>query len=241
MVHVVQGDGHPCASSITSATSVQLTSLQFDVLHLDRGYDANTVRTTLAGYRIDDAIIFAKRRRGDPAACRSARAAGDALEGRTHQLVASNYGRLRRSTEPLHQPPARPVGARDRADHHGQTHRHRRPLPALNAPPRRPCPGDQLSSRDRATAGTTPLWPTTPTGPEQVTRPRHPLAQALRVKCPSKNLVDRDLRLPDHHLNLVGRPVHRGHECTEAAVVQRSVMTHGADIGHPGGARRKPF
>ena len=40
--------------------------LDIETLHLDRGYDANTVRTDLAARNIDEAVIARKRRRGEP-------------------------------------------------------------------------------------------------------------------------------------------------------------------------------
>jgi transposase len=40
--------------------------LDVETIHLDRGYDTTTVRDTLAGYDIDDAIIARKRKPGEP-------------------------------------------------------------------------------------------------------------------------------------------------------------------------------
>jgi transposase len=73
--------------------------IDIETLHLDRGYDANTVRTTLAGYGINDAIIFKQRRRGDPKpAGRLAPLGMRWSVERTNSWLA-NYGQLRRSTD----------------------------------------------------------------------------------------------------------------------------------------------
>ena len=73
--------------------------LDIDTLHLDRGYDADTVRTELAARNIADAVIARKRRRGDP------KKAGKPLRlglrwavERTNSWL-SNYGQLRRNTD----------------------------------------------------------------------------------------------------------------------------------------------
>ena len=74
--------------------------LDIGTLHLDRGYDTNTVRTELAGRHIDDAVIARRRRRGEPK-----------VEGRHPLLLGlrwtvertnswlSNHGQLRRNTD----------------------------------------------------------------------------------------------------------------------------------------------
>jgi transposase len=81
--------------------AVETRGLLADVetLHLDRGYDANTVRTTLADHGITDAIIFKQRRRGDPKP--AGRLAPLGLRWsveRTNSWLA-NYGQLRRNTD----------------------------------------------------------------------------------------------------------------------------------------------
>ena len=74
-----------------------------ETIHLDRGYDASTVRDALAGHGINDAIIARKRQRGEP---KPAPAAGAqplrlglrwAVE-RTNSWF-SNFGQLRRNTD----------------------------------------------------------------------------------------------------------------------------------------------
>lgn len=74
--------------------------LDIETLHLDRGYDANTVRVDLTDRHIDDAVIARKRRRGQPK-----------TPGRKPLLLGlrwtvertnswlSNHGQLRRNTD----------------------------------------------------------------------------------------------------------------------------------------------
>ena len=74
--------------------------LDIETLHLDRGYDANTVRTDLTDRHIDDAVIARKRRRSEPK-----------TPGRKPLLLGlrwtiertnswlSNHGQLRRNTD----------------------------------------------------------------------------------------------------------------------------------------------
>jgi transposase len=74
--------------------------LDIETLHLDRGYDATTVRTDLAGRHIDDVVIARRRRRGEPK-----------TPGRRPLLLGlrwtvertnswlSNHGQLRRNTD----------------------------------------------------------------------------------------------------------------------------------------------
>lgn len=73
--------------------------LDIQTLHLDRGYDANTVRTDLAERDIRDAVIARKRRPGEP------KPAGQPLPlgmrwavERTNSWL-SNFGQLRRNTD----------------------------------------------------------------------------------------------------------------------------------------------
>lgn len=75
-------------------------TVDIDTIHLDRGYDANTVRAELAGRGIDDAIIARRRRRGQPKP-----AGGQPLRlglrwavERTNSWL-SNFGQLRRNTD----------------------------------------------------------------------------------------------------------------------------------------------
>jgi transposase len=74
-----------------------------ETIHLDRGYDASTVRDALAGHGINDAVIARKRQRGDP---KPEPATGPqplrlglrwAVE-RTNSWF-SNFGQLRRNTD----------------------------------------------------------------------------------------------------------------------------------------------
>ena len=74
--------------------------LDIETLHLDRGYDANTVRTDLAARHIDDAVIARIRRRGEPKV-QGRRPLGLGLRWtveRTNSWL-SNHGQLRRNTD----------------------------------------------------------------------------------------------------------------------------------------------
>jgi transposase len=75
-------------------------TVDVDTLHLDRGYDANTVRTDLAGRGIDDAVIARKRKRGQPkpAAPAPLRLGLRWAVERTNSWL-SNFGQLRRNTD----------------------------------------------------------------------------------------------------------------------------------------------
>jgi transposase len=82
--------------------TVEHRGLTVDVgtLHLDRGYDADTVRTDLAGRGIDDAVIARKRKRGQPKPAAPA-PLGLGLRWaveRTNSWL-SNFGQLRRNTD----------------------------------------------------------------------------------------------------------------------------------------------
>jgi len=74
--------------------------LDIETLHLDRGYDANTVRTDLTARHIHDAVIARQRRRGQPKPPRQR----PLLLGlrwtveRTNSWL-SNHGQLRRNTD----------------------------------------------------------------------------------------------------------------------------------------------
>ena len=69
-------------------------------LHLDRGYDANTVRAELADRDIRDAIIVRKRKRGEPrpAEPQPLRLGLRWAVERTNSWL-SNFGQLRRNTD----------------------------------------------------------------------------------------------------------------------------------------------
>ena len=74
--------------------------LDIETLHLDRGYDANTVRDDLAGRHIHEAVIARRRRRGEP----KVPGKRPLLLGlrwtveRTNSWL-SNHGQLRRNTD----------------------------------------------------------------------------------------------------------------------------------------------
>lgn len=74
--------------------------LDIDTIHLDRGYDANTVRLDLAGRNIDDAVIARKRKRGEPKPVDPAplRLGLRWAVERTNSWL-SNFGQLRRNTD----------------------------------------------------------------------------------------------------------------------------------------------
>ena len=73
--------------------------LDIETLHLDRGYDANTVRTDLAGRDIDDAVIARKRRRGDPEPAGKPLPLGMRWAVERTNSWLSNFGQLRRNTD----------------------------------------------------------------------------------------------------------------------------------------------
>ena len=82
------------------AVTARGLDLDIETLHLDRGYDANTVRIDLATRHIDDAVIARRRRRGEPK-----------IPGKRPLLLGlrwtvertnswlSNHGQLRRNTD----------------------------------------------------------------------------------------------------------------------------------------------
>lgn len=80
--------------------AVAARGLHHDIatIHLDRGYDAGTVRALLAGRGITDAVIAVKRRRGQPARSRPLRLGLRWTVERTNSWL-SNYGQLRRNTD----------------------------------------------------------------------------------------------------------------------------------------------
>jgi len=70
-----------------------------DTLHLDRGYDADTVRAALADRGIHDAVIARKRKRGHPTpAIQPLRLGLRWAVERTNSWL-SNFGQLRRNTD----------------------------------------------------------------------------------------------------------------------------------------------
>ena len=75
-------------------------TVDIDTIHLDRGYDANTVRNDLAGRGIDDAIIARRRRPTDPkpAGRQPLRLGLRWAVERTNSWL-SNFGQLRRNTD----------------------------------------------------------------------------------------------------------------------------------------------
>ncbi len=75
-------------------------TIDIETLHLDRGYDANTVRDDLAGRGITDAVIARKRKRGEPkpADPKPLRLGLRWAVERTNSWL-SNFGQLRRNTD----------------------------------------------------------------------------------------------------------------------------------------------
>jgi len=70
---------------------------EIETIHLDRGYDAQTVRATLAEFGITDAVIALRRRRGEPAPIKIGLGLRWPVE-RTNSWI-TNYGQLRRNTD----------------------------------------------------------------------------------------------------------------------------------------------
>jgi transposase len=89
----------PLLAPTLAAIETRGLLVDIDTLHLDRGYDANTVRTTLASYGIDDAIIFKQRRRGDPKPAGRLAPLGMRWSVERTNSWLSNYGQLRRNTD----------------------------------------------------------------------------------------------------------------------------------------------
>ena len=82
------------------AVTMRGLDLDIETLHLDRGYDANTVRDDLATRGIDDAVIARKRRRGEPKPLdpQPLRLGLRWAVERTNSWL-SNFGQLRRNTD----------------------------------------------------------------------------------------------------------------------------------------------
>ena len=86
------------APTLESVTSRGLTT-DIETLHLDRGYDTNTVRETLAGYDIGDAVIAAKRKPGEPKPPKAPLRLGLRWAVERTNSWLSNFGQLRRNTD----------------------------------------------------------------------------------------------------------------------------------------------
>lgn len=71
--------------------------VDIETIHLDRGYDANTVRATLSSLGLNDAVIAKRRRTGDPVRPKVGLGLRWPVE-RTNSWMA-NYGQLRRNTD----------------------------------------------------------------------------------------------------------------------------------------------
>jgi transposase len=69
-----------------------------ETVHLDRGYDADTVRQMMAGYRITDVVIARRRRTGSAKAKRQVPLGLRWPVERTNAWLA-NFGQLRRNTD----------------------------------------------------------------------------------------------------------------------------------------------
>jgi len=87
------------APTLDAVASRGLT-LDIQTVHLDRGYDANTVRQLLVDHGIHDAVIARRRRRGEPkpVAPTPLRLGRRWTVERTNSWL-SNFGQLRRNTD----------------------------------------------------------------------------------------------------------------------------------------------
>ena len=81
------------------AVAARGLDLDIQTLHLDRGYDADTVRAELASRHIDDAVIARKRRRGQPTPSGQPLRLGLRWAVERTNSWLSNYGQLRRNTD----------------------------------------------------------------------------------------------------------------------------------------------
>jgi len=86
------------APTLDTVTAREL-DLDIETLHLDRGYDANTVRDELAGRNIDDAVIARKRRRGQPKTTAKPLLLGLRWTVERTNSWLSNHGQMRRNTD----------------------------------------------------------------------------------------------------------------------------------------------
>ena len=89
----------PLLAPTLDAVTTRGLDLDIQTIHLDRGYDTDTVRTELASRHLHDTVIARKRRRADP------KPPGQRLRlglrwavERTNSWL-SNYGQLRRNTD----------------------------------------------------------------------------------------------------------------------------------------------
>ncbi len=90
----------PLLKPTLDAVAARGLIVDIDTLHLDRGYDADTVRATIASFAIDDAVIARRRKRGEAkpkVPVRQTLGLRWAVE-RTNSW-GSNYGQLRRNTD----------------------------------------------------------------------------------------------------------------------------------------------
>ena len=81
------------------AVAARGLDLDIQTLHLDRGYDADTVRAELASRHIDDAVIARKRRRGQPTPSGQPLRLGLRWAVERTNSWLSNFGQLRRNTD----------------------------------------------------------------------------------------------------------------------------------------------
>ena len=82
------------------AVTTRGLDLDIETLHLDRGYDANTVRTDLADRNIHDAVIARKRPRGEPQpVVRRPLLLGLRWTVERTNSWLSNHGQMRRNTD----------------------------------------------------------------------------------------------------------------------------------------------
>ena len=91
-----------------------------ETLHLDRGYDNQPARVTVAEGGVDDLICARKRKRGTTAKPKPAPLGMRWPVERTNSWL-SNYGQLRRNHRPAHHPPVCCHGPRHRPHPHHQT------------------------------------------------------------------------------------------------------------------------
>ncbi len=72
--------------------------VEIETLHLDKGYDSNAVRATVAGRGIEDAVIARRRKRGEPKPEGPLRLGMRWSVERTNSWI-SDYGQMRRNTD----------------------------------------------------------------------------------------------------------------------------------------------
>lgn len=81
------------------AVTARGLDLDIETLHLDRGYDANTVRNDLAGRDLTDTVIARKRRRGEPEPASNLQTLGMRWAVERTNSWLSNFGQMRRNTD----------------------------------------------------------------------------------------------------------------------------------------------